>query len=80
MTAMDTIDKSIAVCNKWIMADKLMLRVKETAESLGVSRAKAYELIAAGEIPSVRLGGSVRVPVEALRTWVDSQTKKPKPS
>jgi excisionase family DNA binding protein len=52
------------------MADRLMLRVIEAAEALGISRAKAYELIAAGEIPSVRIGGCVRVPVDALRAWI----------
>jgi excisionase family DNA binding protein len=55
------------------MTDRLMLRVIETAEALGVSRSKAYELIAAGEIPSVRLGGCVRVPVDALRAWIERQ-------
>ena len=54
--------------------DKLVLRVVEAAEALGVSRAKAYEIVAAGEIPSIRLGRtSVRVPVEALRKWIDRQ-------
>lgn len=54
--------------------DRLTLRVKETAEALGISRAKAYELIAAGEIPSVRIGGCVRVPLDALRAWIRQQT------
>ncbi|MBI2187320.1 MAG: helix-turn-helix domain-containing protein [Acidobacteria bacterium] len=55
------------------MTDRLMLRVIEAAEALGVSRAKAYELIAAGEIPSVRIGGCVRVPVAALKDWIARQ-------
>ena len=59
------------------MTDRLMLRVVEAAQALGVSRAKAYALIAAGEIPSVRLGGCVRVPVEALRSWIERQTTQP---
>jgi excisionase family DNA binding protein len=59
------------------MTDKLMLRVTEAADALGVSRAKAYELIAAGEIPSVRLGGCVRVPLDALRAWISQQTNRP---
>jgi excisionase family DNA binding protein len=32
-----------------------------------------YELIANKTIPSIRLGASVRVPVDALRKWIESQ-------
>jgi excisionase family DNA binding protein len=52
---------------------RLMLRPIEAAEAIGVSRSKAYELIASGEIPSVKVGGCVRVPVDALRLWIDRQ-------
>jgi excisionase family DNA binding protein len=55
--------------------NKLLFKPVEAAEAMGVSRAKAYELIANGTIPSIRLGGSVRVPVDALREWIQSQTK-----
>jgi len=51
--------------------EKLLLRPAEAAEVIGVGRSKAYELIASGELPSVRIGGSVRVPVEKLREWID---------
>lgn len=50
--------------------ERLLLRPAECADAIGVSRSKAYELISSGEIPSIRLGGSVRVPVEALREWI----------
>ena len=55
------------------MNDRLLLRPSEAALTLGISRTKAYELIANGAIPSVRVGSSVRVPVEALRNWVNNQ-------
>ena len=32
-----------------------------------------YELIASGEIPSVLVGGTLRVPVDGLRQWVAQQ-------
>jgi excisionase family DNA binding protein len=53
--------------------DKLLLRPTEAAEVMGVSRAKAYELIASGVLPSVLVGSSRRVPVDALRAWIDRQ-------
>lgn len=55
------------------MTDRLMLRPTEAADAIGVSRSKAYELIAAGEIPSVKVGGCVRVPVAALQSWIARQ-------
>ncbi len=57
--------------------DRLALRPAEVATTLGISRSKAYALIASGSIPSIRLGVgvgcSVRVPVESLRAWIAAQ-------
>lgn len=50
--------------------ERLLLRVEEAAEALGLSRSGIYNLISAGEIPVVRMGRSVRVPAEALREYV----------
>lgn len=60
------------------MTDRLMLRPIEAGDAIGVSRSKAYEMIASGEIPSIKVGGCVRVPVEALKTWINNQVKGPK--
>ncbi len=48
----------------------LLLRVSEAARQLSISRSRAYELVSAGVIPSVRLGTSVRVPALALERFV----------
>lgn len=55
------------------MIDRILLRPEEAAAAIGVSRSKAYELIASKQIPSVRIGASVRVPIQALREWIESQ-------
>ena len=57
-----------------VMTERLAYRVSEAAERLGISRSKAYELIAAGKLPSIKIGGSVRVPAEALKEWIAQQT------
>lgn len=47
------------------------MEVEEVAALLGVRRARAYQLIAAGLVPSVRLTpGRVRVPREAFSEWL----------
>ena len=50
--------------------EKLLLKPAEAAELLGIGRSKMYELLAAGALPSIRVGHSVRVPVTALERWV----------
>ena len=54
--------------------EKLLLRVPEAAEMTSVGRSKAYELVAGGEWPSIRVGRSVRVPLAGLLEWVKRKT------
>lgn len=53
--------------------ERLLLRVSETAKIIGLGKSKTYDLIAKGELPSVRIGKCVRVPVASLKEWVDAQ-------
>jgi excisionase family DNA binding protein len=50
---------------------RLVLTVTEAARTLGISRALAYELIARGELPALRLGRRLVVPRRALEALVD---------
>jgi len=51
--------------------DKLLYTVPEVAEMVGLGRSKLYELIAAGELESVRIGRATRVPASALARFVE---------
>ena len=51
--------------------DKLLLKPAEVGALTGMGKSKTYELIAAGIIPSVRIGKSVRVPADRLRRWIE---------
>lgn len=53
--------------------EKLLYRPSEVAQATGYSRSKTYSLIASGIIPSIKIGKSVRVPVAALRNWIEQQ-------
>ena len=55
--------------------EKLLLRPVEAADLIGMGRAKTYELIRQGLLPSVRIGKSVRVPVRELQAWVEKQVE-----
>jgi excisionase family DNA binding protein len=52
---------------------RLTLTVPQAAEVLGISRALAYELVARGELPALRLGRRVVVPRRALERFVDDE-------
>jgi excisionase family DNA binding protein len=54
--------------------ERILLRPAETADAIGVSRARVYQLLRAGELPSILVGGRLRIPVEQLRQWVREQT------
>ena len=54
--------------------DQLLLRPEEAARVLGIGRSKVYELLAAGELPVVRIGRATRIPAAALQRWVDART------
>lgn len=56
--------------------ERLLLKPQEVAEVIGLGRSKTYELIQQRAIPSIRIGRSVRVHVEALRAWLDEQVKQ----
>jgi excisionase family DNA binding protein len=43
----------------------LLLSVEQAAQALGIGRSTLYELIAAGEVETVHIGRSCRVPLEA---------------
>ena len=51
-------------------AGRLLLRPEEVARALGVGRTTVFELIRAGELRSVKIGKSRRIPTEAVREYV----------
>ncbi len=56
------------------MADErdepLLLRMDEAAKLLSISPSMVRKLAAAGQLPVIRLGASVRIPVEQLQLWI----------
>jgi len=52
--------------------DRLVFTVAEAGELLGISRAFAYELVARGDFPVIRLGRRRLVPKVALLALVEA--------
>lgn len=56
---------------KKAISDKRALSVAEMAETLGISRTTAYELVNREDFPSMRIGQRIIVPVDALDRWLE---------
>ena len=54
----------------------VLLTVPEAAKLLRVSRNLAYDLVARGELPSLRLGRVIRIPTQALLEWLQRQSNE----
>jgi len=52
-----------------------LLRVGEVAKILCVSRAHAYHMIEAKQIPSIRLGQALRVRIKDLQALIEKMAK-----
>jgi len=50
--------------------ERLALTVPEAAERIGIGQTKVYELVARGDLPSVKIGRCRRIRVQALETWL----------
>ena len=55
------------------LSDREYLSVKEFKDRLGVSRNLIYEQVRKGVLPSVRLGGRILIPVDALELLMQRQ-------
>jgi excisionase family DNA binding protein len=53
--------------------DPICVRINDAARMIGVGRTKLYELIAAGEVETVKLGKATRVITASLRELVRRQ-------
>jgi excisionase family DNA binding protein len=49
-----------------------LVTVKEAGRILSVSRSTLYELIAGGRLETVHIGRSVRVPLDAIATYINT--------
>ena len=53
---------------------KLLMKVSRAAELLDISRAQLYKMIQQGTVRAVRIGQSVRIPVEVVQVMAEKGT------
>lgn len=53
-----------------------LLRVSRVAKLVDCSRTTVYEWVAAGAIPHVKLGNTIRIPAADLQRWIDERKRR----
>lgn len=55
------------------LSQRLLLRPEEAAAILGLGRSTIYELLRAGELPTVHIGRTTRIPARDLQSWIEQR-------
>ena len=58
----------------------LLLTAEQAGVSLAVCRTKVYELLRTGELESIQIGSSRRIPTAALEAYIERLTQKSQPA
>jgi excisionase family DNA binding protein len=68
----------VELTNGWEMSmqvERELLTAREVQQMLGLGLSKVYDMMARGELPTLRIGRLVRVPRSALMEWMASRTR-----
>ena len=56
--------------------EKMLLTISELVGVTGIGRTRCCELVGRGEIPSLRVGKLLRIPLVELERWIHAQTEE----
>jgi excisionase family DNA binding protein len=76
-TEVSTMDDQTRVPDRGAASAPLLVTVREAARLLALGRSTVYELIAAGHLPTIHIGRSVRIRVADLEALVDRNADRP---
>jgi excisionase family DNA binding protein len=62
------------------MNDRKTMSIPEAASYLGIGRNSAYGAARAGQIPTIRIGRLLRVPIAALERMLEQADKSSEPN
>ena len=60
--------------------EKMAFSIRETAEAIGCHPNTVYELVAAGKIPSIKLGRKILISKLELSKWLAGQSNTTPPA
>jgi excisionase family DNA binding protein len=59
------------------VSEPLLLTTIQAARLLSVGRTTVYELVAAGDLETVHIGRSMRIPADSVRAFVELRRGRP---
>ena len=59
-----------------VKEQKSTLTVEEAARLLGISRGIAFQAVRRGDIPSIRIGRRILIPIARLHAMLDTETEQ----
>lgn len=59
---------------KQLDSEPLLVNVKAAADILSLGRTTVYQLMASGQLRSIKIGSARRIPMQAIREWVTANT------
>ncbi|GCF07350.1 helix-turn-helix domain-containing protein [Dictyobacter arantiisoli] len=54
-------------------SDLQLLSITQTMKLLNLGRTKVYDLINREALPTAKIGGSTRIPLAELKTWIEQR-------
>ena len=54
--------------------EPLLITINDAADTLAISARTVRRMLERGDLPTVRVGRSIRIPTKALKDWVDQVT------
>ena len=54
--------------------EQAFISLNELQEILGIGKTRAYDLVASGELPAIRVGRVIRVRLADLNRWAERQS------
>jgi excisionase family DNA binding protein len=62
--------------NTEIKPPKLLLTISEAAQALNLIRSLMYDLVLSGQVASLKIGRTRRIPWKALQMFIDQNTTR----
>lgn len=76
-TPTETTDRATLTLDDLSNGGRSVLTIEETAEALNLKRTATYEAVRRGQLPSLRLGRRLFVPVPALMRLLNGESIEP---
>jgi len=62
------------MCNPHVaQISPISVRVKQACEIIGIGRSKLYQLIASGEIETIKIGCATLIPISSLHQFIEAR-------